>query len=63
MLSRHVDETFIIGGCILLNWPAYWSRTFWKASYPRKASFHPSGLKDAASHSQILLFPIAFNDA
>lgn len=42
----------------IINWPAYWSRIFWKAYYPRKAAFHLSGLKDAASHSQLLLFPI-----
>jgi len=42
-LFRHVGETFIKGGCILLNWPVYWSRTFLHASYPMKAAFCPSG--------------------
>lgn len=42
-LLRHVGETFIKDGYILLNWPAYWSRKFLHASSPMKAAFHPSG--------------------
>lgn len=42
-LFRHVGETFIKDGYILLNWPAYRSRTFLHASSPMKAAFHPSG--------------------
>lgn len=54
-LFRHMRETFIKGGCILLNWPAYWSRTFLHTSYPMKAVFSPiRSIKDAASRSQLL---------
>lgn len=38
-----VGATYIKGGCILLHWPAYWSRTFLHCPYPIKSAFHPSG--------------------
>lgn len=38
-----VGATYIKSGCILLHWPAYWSRTFLHCPCPMKSAFHPSG--------------------